>query len=134
MGNDNTQIISSQRVINKTLISFLFFFLFIASCIALWKWIYKQPADNGTPKPLRTVLNTNEKIFSSVFSDNHLTKTYPLSPSNNHSHAKSKIGFNFKTRFVYYTQTILPHKLTRCQPKDGEHCARSLLGRIQHME
>ncbi len=76
---NNEQSLSQKAIRNKTLLSFLFFFLFIASCIALWKWIYKQPADNGTPKPLRTVLNSNEKIFSSVFSDNHLTKTYPLS-------------------------------------------------------
>ncbi len=79
MAAGKEKILSQKEIRNKTLIAFLFFFLFIASCIFIWKWIYKQPADNGTPKPLRTVLNTNEKIFSSVFSNNHLTKTYPLS-------------------------------------------------------
>jgi DMSO/TMAO reductase YedYZ molybdopterin-dependent catalytic subunit len=79
MAANKEQVLSQNAIRNKTLISFLFFFLFITSCIAVWKWMYKQPADNGTPKPLRTVLNTNEKIFSTVFSDNHLTKTFPLS-------------------------------------------------------
>jgi len=73
------KIVDTQKIKNKTLIAFLFFFLFIASCIAAWKWLHKQPLDNATPKPLRAVLNTNEKIFSSIFSNNHLTKTFPLS-------------------------------------------------------
>ena len=72
------KIVDTRKIRNKTLISFLFFFLFIASCIAAWKWLYRQPEDNGTPKPLRVVLNTNEKIFMSLFANNHLAKSFSI--------------------------------------------------------
>jgi DMSO/TMAO reductase YedYZ molybdopterin-dependent catalytic subunit len=72
------KIVDTQKIRNKTLISFLFFFLFIASCIAGWKWLHRQPEDNGTPQPLRAVLNTNEKIFMSLFANNHLATSYPV--------------------------------------------------------
>ncbi len=73
------KIVDTKKITNTTLISFLFFFLFIASCIAAWQWLHKQPVDNGTPKPLRAVLNTNEKIFTSIFSNSHWAKTFPAS-------------------------------------------------------
>jgi DMSO/TMAO reductase YedYZ molybdopterin-dependent catalytic subunit len=72
------KIIDTQKIRNKTLVSFLFFFLFIASCIAAWQWLHRQPIDNGTPKPLRVVLNANEKIFMSLFANNHLATSFPL--------------------------------------------------------
>ena len=72
------EIVSTETVRKKTLISFLFFFLFIAACIFGWKWLHHQPDENGALKPLRTVLNTNEKIFSTIISDDHFAKTYPL--------------------------------------------------------
>jgi DMSO/TMAO reductase YedYZ molybdopterin-dependent catalytic subunit len=72
------QIFSAKKIRNKTLISFLFFFLFLTSCIAAWKWLHKQPEDNGIPKPLRIVLNKNEKIFTSLFANNHLAKPFAV--------------------------------------------------------
>ncbi len=76
MVNDKTQIISSERIRNKTLVSFLFFAVFIAACIGGWKWLRHQPEDNGVAKPLRSVLNGNEKIFSSIFINDHLAKSF----------------------------------------------------------
>jgi len=72
------KIIDTEKIRNKTLVSFLCFFLFIASCILAWKWLRSQPEDNGTPKPLRAVLNTNEKIFMGLFANNHLAKSFPV--------------------------------------------------------
>ena len=78
MASGKEQILSTKEIRNKTLLSFLFFVLFIALCIAGWQWLHKQPEDNGIPKPLRTVLNTNEKIFMSLFANNHLARSYPV--------------------------------------------------------
>ncbi len=78
MAATKEQILSTEQIRNKTLIAFLFFFLFIASCIAAWKWLHRQPKDNGVAQPLRTVLNTNEKIFMSLFANNHLATSYPV--------------------------------------------------------
>lgn len=72
------KIVDTQKIRNKTLVSFTFFFLFLALCIGAWKWLHQQPLDNDVPKPLRSVLNTNEKIFMSLFANNHLAKTFPV--------------------------------------------------------
>ena len=79
MATYKEETVSVQQIRNKTLLSLLFLFSFFATCIAAWKWLHKQPDDNGTPKPLRAVLNTNEKIFNTFFSSNNLTKIFPLS-------------------------------------------------------
>ncbi|UEG50145.1 molybdopterin-dependent oxidoreductase [Ferruginibacter lapsinanis] len=74
------KIISSKEIKKRTIVSFLIFFVLIASAIFGWKWLNKQPEDNGVPQPLRAVLNTNEKIFSNfIFSSNNLTRSYPKS-------------------------------------------------------
>ena len=73
------EIVSTETIRKRTLIAFSFFFLFIIACIVGWKWLHRQPNDEGALKPLRAVLNANEKIFSSIISDNHLAKTFPVS-------------------------------------------------------
>ncbi len=72
------EIVSPKKVRNKTLISFLFFFLFLAACFLGWKWLHHQPEDDGALKPLRAALNINEKVFSSLLSNDHLAKTFPV--------------------------------------------------------
>lgn len=67
-----------RTVRKKSLKSFSLFFIFIVLCLAGWNWLQRQPKDNGALKPLRTAMDANEKIFSGVFSDEHLEPTYPV--------------------------------------------------------
>ena len=92
MNDFKEQVLSQKQIRNKTLIAFLFFFLFIAVCIAGWKWLQQQPTDNGALKPLRTVLNTNEGIFSSFLSKDHLAKTYPQTAAVHHVKVNGDAG------------------------------------------
>ena len=62
----------------KTIRSFIFLFLFLGLCIGSMVWIYHQPKDDKVFGPLRKVLNLNEKVFGSIFSNKHLAKTYPV--------------------------------------------------------
>lgn len=72
------KLISSKEIRKRTIISFSIFFVLIALAVFGWKWLNKQPNDNGVPQPIRTVLNNNEKIFSNfIFSSNNLTRAYP---------------------------------------------------------
>ena len=73
------EIVSANKIKRKTIVSLSFLLLFFASCIATWIWIHKQPEDNGVPKPLRTVLNGNENIFSYFFKGTNLAKIFPSS-------------------------------------------------------
>lgn len=73
------KIISEKKLRKKTIISFSVFIVMMALAVIGWKWLNKQPEDNGTPKPIRKVLNYNEILFSNFFRKNNLTKTYPVS-------------------------------------------------------
>ncbi|MBS1513348.1 MAG: molybdopterin-dependent oxidoreductase [Bacteroidetes bacterium] len=73
------KIMNTGTIRRKTLVAFGVFLLFIAACIFIWRWIHRQPNDNDTPEPLRYVLNNNEKIFSGLFANNHMARSYPLS-------------------------------------------------------
>jgi DMSO/TMAO reductase YedYZ molybdopterin-dependent catalytic subunit len=45
-----------------------------------WYWLNDQPLDNEIPAPLRRVLGFNARVIrNSIYSDNHLVKTYPAS-------------------------------------------------------
>ena len=70
---------TDKQVRKKTVFSFTILLLFFAGCIIGWKWLHRQPEDNGIPKPLRSVLNANENIFGFLFSTQHLSKPYPVS-------------------------------------------------------
>jgi DMSO/TMAO reductase YedYZ molybdopterin-dependent catalytic subunit len=62
----------------KTALSFLLFILLIALGTTLWFKLRKQPLENGALKPLRTILFTNENVFSNIFSNGNRTKTYTI--------------------------------------------------------
>ena len=78
MYNDE-KMVSPSYIRNRTLLAFLFFFLFLAGCFLGWKWLHKQPTEDGALKPLRTVLNFNGDVFTNIFSSNHLAKSFPVS-------------------------------------------------------
>lgn len=72
----NEIIITDAQVRNKTILSLLFLLLFFVACFAGWKWLHNQQKVAGAPKPLRSGLVANELIFSNIFSNDHLTKTF----------------------------------------------------------
>lgn len=91
--------LSVQEIINKrTFISLVFFLLFVLGMIISWKWLRRQPLDSGTrsgiQKPLRTVLNKNEAVFSPLLSPGHLVKTYPLSAAAKQVRVNGNVGMN----------------------------------------
>ena len=81
MMNDDTKdiIITKHNFRKKSFLAFSIFILFAIFAIFVWKKINHATDVAGTPKPLRIILDKNEKIFSSIFSNQHLSKTYPVS-------------------------------------------------------
>ncbi|GAA4731888.1 molybdopterin-dependent oxidoreductase [Flavisolibacter ginsenosidimutans] len=71
--------LSKKQLRRKTLLSFLIFVVLGAGAWALFSSVKNAPKDDGASKPLRSVLSTNESIFSSVFSSKKLVKEYPVS-------------------------------------------------------
>lgn len=60
----------------RTAISFGIFLFLMAAGITSISMISSRPTEQRAYRPLRKVLNTNEKIFSKIFSNDHLAKTY----------------------------------------------------------
>ena len=103
MSNFITNLFRSKKkltidewIVKKTITSFFFLFLFFAGCVWAWKWIRKQPLDDGIrggiQQPLRNILNTNEDVFNKIFSKKHLAKTYPVSAATKNVRFNGSIG------------------------------------------
>jgi hypothetical protein len=94
----NRKLTVDEYIVKKTVTSFFFLFVFFAACIWAWKWVRRQPSQNGSRSdiqvPLRNVLNTNEIIFSKIFSSDHFTKTYPASAAVKNVRANGNIGMS----------------------------------------
>lgn len=73
------QELSKKSFRRRTFISFAVFVLADVVGWIIFRRIKTAPPDGGTPKPLRSVLNQNEKIFSAVFDEGKLVKEYPAS-------------------------------------------------------
>lgn len=73
------KIISERRLWFKTIFAFVFFIAAFAIGVYAWKKLRHEEKVGGVQKTLRKGLSTNEKIFRSLFSDERLVKTYPVS-------------------------------------------------------
>ena len=76
---DNQTLYTSKQIRNKTFISFIVFFLFLAGCLFAWKWLQNQPKEANAFKPLRKGFYMNEAVFSRLFSFNNLARPYSKS-------------------------------------------------------
>lgn len=71
--------LSKKSFRRRTFLSFAVFVLADVIGWTIFRRIKTAPHDGGTPKPLRSVLNENEKIFSAAFDKNKLVKEYSAS-------------------------------------------------------
>lgn len=91
---EKEEIISQKQLKKKTVISFSVFIIMITLAITGWKWLHNQPEVAATPRPIRQVLNYNEKIFSGFYSNNKLSKTYPVSSAVKNVRVNGSEGMN----------------------------------------
>jgi DMSO/TMAO reductase YedYZ molybdopterin-dependent catalytic subunit len=94
-----------QKISRRNFISFTSFAVLAAGAFEGWRWLYKSPEEitgitGGTRKPLRRALNKTELFFRrTVFSENHLVKTYPKSMAAKHVRVNSDIGVEANKKF-----------------------------------
>jgi len=82
-----------QKQINRrTFISFSVFALLGVAAWKVWFGIKDAEQSDGVQKPLRNLLNTDEKIFKPTLSDQHLAKTYPTNQAARNVRVNSNIG------------------------------------------
>ena len=72
-----------QKISRRNFISFGSFIVLGSAAYGGWRWLYTSPgeAPGGITaeahKPLRAVLNANEKVVRQLYSNKNLVKTYP---------------------------------------------------------
>jgi DMSO/TMAO reductase YedYZ molybdopterin-dependent catalytic subunit len=89
---DRTALETDKKIQRRTFFSFISFALAGATGIAGWKWLNRQPQQDGALLPLRKTLETNEKILTSTFSEHQLVKTYPVAAAAKNVRVNSLIG------------------------------------------
>jgi len=57
-------------------ISFIVFDVLLGGSVVAWNWLRRQPTDKGVIKPLRSVLETNEKLFKGTLGSNATVRTF----------------------------------------------------------
>src|SRR5689334_18765632 len=87
-----TALETDKMIRRRTFFSFIAFALAGATGIAGWKWLNRQPKEDGALQPLRNTLETNEAILTSAFSEHRLVKTYPKSAAVKNVRVNSLIG------------------------------------------
>ncbi len=96
----------------RTIISFGVFFLLITLGILGWKWLNNQDQSDGVLKPLRTVLNANEKINNALVGTGHLVKEYPKSKAGNDVRVNGDVGMGDDFDAMHWKLTVNKHPET----------------------
>ncbi|MEO5572654.1 MAG: molybdopterin-dependent oxidoreductase [Bacteroidia bacterium] len=84
----------NKYIRRKTILSFSVLILFFVCAVVGWKWLRQQPTNAGALKPLRTLLNANEKVNNAIFSETHLAKEYPKSMAVKNVRVNGNVGMN----------------------------------------
>lgn len=96
--NSKKELTVQQQITRRTIISFTVFIVLIVCGVAGWRWLLNQPLDGGIrggiQQPLRTVLNTNEKIFKRTYSNQNLVKEYPKSAAAKTARVNGDVGLD----------------------------------------
>ncbi len=93
------KFLDTGTIRKKSWIAFFFFFLSILGGIIFWIWLNRQPLADGALWPLRSVMNTNENIFTLLINDRHKAASFPLSQASPRVRVNGDAGMgdNFDT-------------------------------------
>lgn len=111
---ENNAKSNEERKINriikrKTILSFIIFFFGLVIIIAGWKWLNNQPQDNKQPIALRKVLNANEKVNATFFSNTNLAREYPKSKAAKNVRVNGDIGLGNDFNSIDWKLTVTKH-------------------------
>lgn len=100
------ELTTDQQIRRRTLKAMLGFGVASLVPVGVWQWVKRQPNAAGIPAPLRTLLNTNEKIANVYFSPTNLAPTYPASRAANPPRTNGLDGLRTPVEQTGYQLTI----------------------------
>ncbi|GAB4038217.1 molybdopterin-dependent oxidoreductase [Spirosoma jeollabukense] len=86
--SDIPESVARRRMIK----SFGWFALAAAVPVGVYEWITHSPGAQGIKRPLRKVLDANEKLARTYFSDTHLVPTFPVEAAAKNARINSFYG------------------------------------------
>lgn len=72
------KVLTEKQILTKSLFAFAVFIIGICAAYFIWKGLRSQEKEAGTTKILRKSYLANEAIFSGLFNEKGLVKTYPV--------------------------------------------------------
>jgi DMSO/TMAO reductase YedYZ molybdopterin-dependent catalytic subunit len=102
----NDQLTTDQQIRRRTIKAFGWFGLASLVPVGIWKFVADQPRVAGLPKVLRDVLNTNEQIANTYFSNQHLAPTFPLEMAAKTPRTNGKDGLRSPIDVENWTLTV----------------------------
>lgn len=112
--NDIPESVARRQMIK----SFGWFALASAVPVGVYEWITKSPGAQGIKRPLRTILNANEQVAKTYFSNTHLVRTFAVEDAakkarvNGYDGIKTPIPEDWKLQIDHPSETDQPLMLT----------------------
>ncbi|MBO0936873.1 molybdopterin-dependent oxidoreductase [Fibrella sp. HMF5335] len=76
---EREKLTTEQQIRRRTLNAFAWFGLASLLPVGIWKALTAKPLEGGVPTALRSILDVNETIASTYFSNQHLAPTFAVS-------------------------------------------------------
>lgn len=105
--------ISSSNIGRRTFFSFLIFGIANAVGVMGWRLLNKQPDDKGIAKPLRVVLDANEKVNDQFYSNQHLATEFPKSKATATMRVNGDIGIDKRLQPFQWRLKVNRHPVNR---------------------
>lgn len=86
------RVFSKKQLRARTILSFAVLIVLFVSGWIVFDRVRHQRQAGGTPRTLRSVLNTNEKVFSSLFDSAKKVKEYPVSAAAKNVRVNGNLG------------------------------------------
>src|ERR1041384_235739 len=106
---DNEEKKIHRSINRRTFFAFGVFVFANAAGIMGWRWLRRQPQDDGALKPLRNALNLNEKVNNNFFSSYHLAPQYPKEQALPDARVNGDAGIKEDFDFDTWSLTINRH-------------------------
>jgi len=104
---ERTEALSTTAFRRRMVISFIVFLALIAGVIFAWKWLNRQPKEDGALKPLRQTLEANEKLFKSTLDSNATSKTYTVKDAVKNVRVNGLIGIQDSINVAKWRMNVI---------------------------
>jgi DMSO/TMAO reductase YedYZ molybdopterin-dependent catalytic subunit len=83
---------TEQQIRRRTLKAFVWFGAASLVPVGIWKYIKTQPREGGLNAPIRAILNANEQVANTYFTNQNLAPTYPVAQAARQVRVNGKDG------------------------------------------